>query len=221
MRPLPRPTRAAGADAAGASGSPGCPPPAAIINSSAPAESVTLPLHPLLAARRSPLAFDPGIEVTSQELAALLEAARWAPSSQNSQPWRFLVGRRDDDSHRRILARLPAGERRWAGFAPLLLVGAHLTRTEHGAELPHAAYDLGQAVAQLTVQATALGLSVHQITDLDAGALHAELGLPADTRAKVVIAVGRLGPADRLPADLRAREDAPRARLRVATLLLG
>lgn len=190
---------------------------------SPPAESVTvaLPLHPLLAARRSPLAFDPGAEVTSQELAALLEAARWAPSSHNTQPWRFVVGRRDDDTHRRVLARLPAEEQRWAGLAPLLLVGAHLTRTEAGADLPHGAYDLGQAVAQLTVQATALGLYVHQITDLDPGALHADLGLPAHTRAKVVIAVGRLGRADRLPADLRAREEAPRARRHVATLLLG
>lgn len=178
-------------------------------------------LHPLLANRRSPRAFDPTAEVTSQELAALLEAARWAPSSFNSQPWRFVVGRRDDDTHKRIFATLVPHNQRWAGRAAVLLVGAHLTRTEQGHELGFAAYDLGQAVAHLTMQAAALGLHVHQMAGFDAAALHQELSLPEQVRAKVVVSVGRRDDPDRLPEDLREREHAPRERMRVADLLLG
>lgn len=176
------------------------------------------PLHPLLAARPGPVAFDPSAEVVSQELAALLEAARWAPSSRNTQPWRFVVGRRGDDTHQQILATLAPADRPWAGRAPLLVVGAHLTRSETGGQLPHGAYDLGQAVAHLTLQATSLGLYVHQITDLDSGALHARLGLPEHTHPKVVIAVGRAGEATSLPAD---DGNGPPVRHHVATLLLG
>lgn len=188
---------------------------------SPPVDPAAIPLHPLLAARPSPLAFDPSAEVVSQELAALLEAARWAPSSRNTQPWRFVFGRRRDDTYRQILATLTAGDRRWVDRAPLLLVAAHLTRSETGGELRHGAYDLGQAVAHLSLQATSLGLSVHQITDFDAGTLHGCLGLPDHTRPTVVIVVGRLGEAASLPPDLRAQENASRARHHVGTLLLG
>lgn len=186
-----------------------------------PTGPAALPLDPLLSARRSPRAFDSAAEVTSQELAALLEAARWAPSSGNSQPWRFLVGRRDDDAHKRIFASLVPGNQRWAGRAALLVVGAHLTHTEDGQELRFAAYDLGQAVAHLTLQATSLGLYVHQMAGFNPRPLHTELGLPAHVRPKVVIAVGRLGDAEGLPEDLQRRESAPRERHRVAALLLG
>lgn len=185
------------------------------------ARTAGLPLHPLLAARRSPFAFDPSVEVSSLELATLLEAARWAPSHQNSQPWRFLLGRRGDEAYQRILARLAAADRRWAGRAPLLLVGAHLSRSETGRPLPHAGYDLGQAVAQLTVQAGALGLSVRQVSSFEAGALHAALGLPDGVVPLVVAAIGRAGNPASLPEDLRARDRAPRVRHPAAALLLG
>lgn len=184
-------------------------------------EPAGLPLHPLLAARRSPHAFDPSTEVTSQELATLLEAARWAPSNRNTQPWRFVVGRRDDETHKKILATLTTADQRWAGRAPLLLVGAYLTRSEGVGELRHAAYDLGQAVAHLTFQATALGLHVHQLAGLNEPALHSELGLPDEIWPKVVVVVGRLGDPAGLPPDLRDRESAPRVRHHLGTLLLG
>lgn len=179
------------------------------------------PLHPVLAARHTSRAFDPSAEVTSQELATLLEAARWATSRDNTQPWRFVVGRREDETHQRIVAALQPGDRRWAHRAPLLLVGAHLSRSGTGAALPHAAYDLGQAVAHLAVQATSVGLSSYQLYEIDGAALHAGLGLPEDTRAAVVVAVGRPGDPASLPEDLRAREAAPRERHPAATLLLG
>ncbi|MEV6693215.1 nitroreductase family protein [Micromonospora sp. NPDC051196] len=172
-------------------------------------------LTPLLAFRWSPRAFDPYAEVTRAEAAALLEAARWAPSTGNGQPWRFAVGHRDDDTFKRILVNLPPAEQRWAGRASLLVLVAH-PRTGH----PMAAYDLGQAVAHLTVQATALGLHVRQVTDLDRAGLAADLDLADDLRPYVVVAVGQLGDPLSLPADLVPDETALRHRHPLGELVL-
>lgn len=179
-----------------------------------------VPLIPLLAERRTRRAFDPGAEITDQELTVLLEAARWAPSSFNTQPARFLVGRRDTEVHKRIFARIKPGNQRWAGRAAALLIGTYLTESAEGKPLRYAAYDLGQAVACLTVQASALGIQVCQMEGFDADGLHADLGLPEGLRVKVIVAVGRLGdPAD-LPEDLRNREAAPRRRHPLPSLLV-
>lgn len=178
-------------------------------------------LSPLLASRWSPRAFDPASTVTDAELASLLEAARWAPSNGNSQPWRFLVGQRNDEAFKRMLACLDPGNQRWAGRAALLLLGAYTPADPAGEPLPHAAYDLGQAMAHLTVQATALRLHVHQMAGFDATALHAELELPDGVRPGVVAAIGHAGDPRLLPDDLHARETALRQRRPVTDLLLG
>jgi nitroreductase len=176
-------------------------------------------LHPLLAARWSPRAFEPVVELTPAEVSSLLEAARWAPSNGNSQPWRFVVGARDDETHKRIFANLSERNQRWAADASVLIVAAHVTETAAGVPLRHAAYDLGQAVAHLSVQAAALNLHVHQMGGFDADSMRADLNLPAELVITVVVAVGRLGNPDSLPADLRARELALRTRRPVADLL--
>ncbi|MEH0938236.1 nitroreductase family protein [Micromonospora psammae] len=172
-------------------------------------------LTPLLAFRWSPRAFDPDAELTGDEAASLLEAARWAPSVGNSQPWRFALGHRDDETWKRILVSLPAYDQGWARHAAALVVGAHT-----GGNQERAAYDLGQAVAHLTVQATALGLHVHQLAGFDRAALAADLELPPGVRPLVVAAVGRLGDPFDLPEELRRRETALRRRRPVAALLL-
>jgi nitroreductase len=174
-------------------------------------------LHPLLATRWSPLAFDPVAALSDDDLASLLEAARWAPSIANSQPWRFVVGLRDGVTHKRIVANLSVNCQRWAGAASALLVAGHVVDPA----LSHAVYDLGQAVAHLTVQATALRLHVHQIADFDAAGLRADLELPADLRPSAVIAVGSLGDPAALPSDLRAWETALRSRRPVEQLVIG
>lgn len=176
-------------------------------------------LHPLLANRWSPRAFDPITVLTGAELASLIEAARWAPSSGNSQPWRFVVGPRDEETHKRIMANLTPYDQRWAGSAAALILAGHVTGGT--APLPHAAYDLGQAVAHLTIQATALGLHVHQISAFDGPSLRADLDLCADLELSVVIAVGRLGTPDSLPPDLRGREISLRGRRPVEELLIA
>ncbi|WP_410822479.1 nitroreductase family protein [Micromonospora sp. 050-3] len=172
-------------------------------------------LTPLLAYRWSPRAFDASAELTPEESASLLEAARWAPSAENGQPWRFALGHRDDETWKRILISLPVDDQSWIRHAATLVVGAHA-----GLETERAAYDLGQAIAHLTVQATALGLHVHQLTRFDRAGLSTELDLPGGVRPLVVAAVGRLGDPFALPADLRARETGLRHRRPVAELLL-
>ncbi|GAB3796283.1 nitroreductase family protein [Micromonospora zhanjiangensis] len=177
-------------------------------------------LHPLLADRWSPRAFDPTATVTDDELASLLEAARWAPSAGDSQPWRFVAGRRDHETYKRILANLADGDQRWADRASALLVGAHLTATRSGARMPYAAYDLGQSVAHLSVQAGTLGWYVRQVTEFDRAGLRDDLDLPARVEPRVVIAVGRPGDPRSLPPDLLRREIQLRRRQPLADLLL-
>jgi nitroreductase len=182
-------------------------------------------LHPLLASRWSPRAFDPVAELTTAELASLVEAARWAPSAANSQPWRFVIGLRDEETHKRIFTNLAAGNQRWAGDAAALIVAAHTSEAAGDApgqaRLTHAAYDLGQAVAHLSMQAAALGLHTHQMAGFDATALCSDLELPGDVEPMVVIAVGRLGNPANLPADLRVRELALRVRRPLSDLLIA
>jgi len=124
------------------------------------------PVHELIARRWSPVAFreEP---VEPEKLCSLLEAARWAPSSYNEQPWRFLAAARHDDpeSHRRLVECLMDVNRRWAARAPVLILTIAKTRFSHAPqrENRHAFHDVGLATAQLTLQATALGLYVHQM----------------------------------------------------------
>ncbi|MGC4858922.1 nitroreductase family protein [Micromonospora sp. DT41] len=172
-------------------------------------------LTPLLAFRWSPRAFDPRAELTPDEAASLLEAARWAPSEENGQPWRFALGHRDNENWKRIMVSLPDDDQCWARHAATLVVGAYT-----GGDAERAAYDLGQAMAHLTLQATALGLHVRQLTRFDQVSLATELNLPVGVRPLVVAAVGRLGDPFALPADLRARETGLHHRRPVTDLLL-
>jgi len=182
--------------------------------------STMVPVHPLLAERWSPRGFDLAHELGDDSLAALLEAARWAPSAGNSQPWRFLVTRRGDRAHDRLFAALAPGNQAWAGAASALILVAARTADDDGRPLRWALYDTGQAVAALVTQAQADGLAVHQMGGFDAAAVRAEFGLGDILTPVVVIAVGRLDSAAKLPGPLAAREAAPRTRRPASDLLL-
>ena len=175
-------------------------------------------LHPLLAGRWSPCGFDSRHDVGPTELRSLLEAARWAPSEGNAQPWRFVLGRRDDEAYKRIFECLGADEQRWAWRASALVVAGYAAGSD---DLRGPAYDLGQAVAHLGVQAMALHLHTHQMAGFDATRLHRELGLPDEVVLHTVLAVGRLGDPATLPSDLRRREFRLRDRRPVAELVLA
>jgi len=182
--------------------------------------STTVPVHPLLAERWSPRGFDQAHEIGDEALAALLEAARWAPSAGNSQPWRFLVTRRGEPAHDRLFAALAPGNQAWAGAASALILVAARTAGDDGRPQPWALYDTGQAVAALVTQAQADGLSVHQMGGFDTGAVRTELGLGEDLTPVVVVAVGRHDTEAGLPEPLATREAAPRTRHPVSDLLL-
>jgi nitroreductase len=161
-------------------------------------------LHPLLSARFSPLRFDAGHVLSPEAADLLLEAARWAPSAGNSQPWAFVVARRGGAEHETLVSRLAPSSRRWAPAASALVVNlAH--RTVDG-DLPYsefADYDLGQAVAHLTLQASALGLACRQFRAFDADGLTADLGLAAGWAVVTMTAVGV--PAGDAPTDRQRR----------------
>ena len=182
--------------------------------------STTVPVHPLLAERWSPRGFDRGHEIGDDHVAALLEAARWAPSASNSQPWRFLVTRRGEQAHGRLFAALYPGNQAWAGSASALILVAARTASDDGTPQPWALYDTGAAVASLVTQAQAHGLAVHQIGGFAGDAVRADFGLDQALTPVVVLAVGRSDPDAELPGHLAARETAPRTRHPLSDLLL-
>ena len=179
----------------------------------------SVPLHPVLAERWSPWGFDEEHRLTRDDLLPLLEAARWAPSSGNTQPTRWIVALRGEPGHDRLIAGLSRGNRSWAGRAAALLVAVSLQADETGRPYPKAAHDTGQAVAHLTLQAVAQGLSAHQMAGFDAEAVQAAFGLTEGQQPAVVVAVGVPGGTP-LEGRLAERETAARSRLPVEQLLL-
>jgi nitroreductase len=171
------------------------------------------PVHDLIKERRSPLAYsDRSIE--PDELRSLLEAARWAASSYNQQPWHFIVATKEDpEEFQRLLGCLVPANALWAGNAPVLMLSvAKLTFDANGAPNRHALHDVGQATANLALQATALGLAVHQMGGFDAVRAREEYSIPEGYEPVTAIAVGYPGDTENLPESLRARAKAPRVR---------
>lgn len=169
-------------------------------------------LLPAIASRRSPRAYDPAHEMGAEQLQAILEAARWAPSSGNRQPWAFLVGRRGDEVFKGIYEALDPGNQIWANRASVLLV----TFVEHQESVTETdagrAYDLGLAVGQLSIQAQSMGLITHQMGGFSKEQIRREFQVPEHLHPMTVIAVGIEGDVDDLPDHLAAREVAPRVR---------
>jgi nitroreductase len=179
-----------------------------------------VPLHPLLAHRWSPRGFDVSHDIGPDQVTALLEAARWAPSANNTQPWRFLPACRGEATFDRLLAVLAPGNQVWASRASALVLVAAETSDEAGQPRPWALYDTGQAVAHLVTQAQAEGLATHQMGGFDKAAAAQTFGLPAHLVPTVVVAIGALDPAADLPEPLATRERAPRTRRPIGELLL-
>ena len=182
--------------------------------------TTTVPVHALLAERWSPRGFDPAHRLEGQQAEALLEAARWAPSANNSQPWRFLLAHRDDTAFGLLADALADGNRPWATTASALLLVAAQTADENGRPRPWALYDTGQAVSALSVQAEAEGLHVHQMGGFDADVVRHRLALDDALQPVVVVAVGRRDPDAVLAEPYAARERSPRTREPLAALLL-
>ena len=180
------------------------------------------PIQDLLKRRWSPRAFSDRL-VEPDTLRSLLEAARWAPSSSNEQPWSFLVATKDDQAeYGRLLSCLVEGNSLWAQRAPVLMVSvARLSFEDEGKPNRHAFHDVGQAVANLSVQATALGLVVHQMAGFYPDKVRELYGIPKEFEPVAVIALGYPGDPESLPDKFRSRELAPRERKPLAEFVFG
>lgn len=168
--------------------------------------------HPLIEQRWSPRWLDPSFEVTDQQLVAMLEAARWAPSYGNSQPARYIVGKRGDPTYAHIFESLSRRNQSWAHSASALMVAVAMTVNAKG-DLPLWEYGVGLATENLVLQAVAEGLVAHQMGGFNAEAVRVLFQLPAEAKPIVAIAVGKLGDRAAIPEDLQERELAPRKRL--------
>ncbi len=177
-----------------------------------PAEA-QFPIHDLMRRRWSPRAFAERT-VEPETLRSLFEAARWAPSSNNEQPWHFIVGTRADPAgYDRLFACLKEGNRKWAFRAPVLMLSvARLNFEDEGTPNRHALHDTGMAALSLCLQATSMGLIAHQMAGFEIEKARVDLGIPAGHEPVAMIAVGYPGEAAELPDYLRERELKPRER---------
>ncbi|MDR5758463.1 nitroreductase family protein [Caballeronia sp. LZ035] len=171
-------------------------------------------IHPLIAERWSPRAYADR-PVGHAEVMSLLEAARWAPSAFNAQPWRFVVFEKaaDPAAFERAFGTLISFNQSWNTHAQVLIAVLADTLTLKGAENPSASYDAGAAAMALLLQASAQGLAAHAMSGLDAEAFRAAFELPARFKVLSMISVAHHGDSQSLPAALAEREHAPRARL--------
>ncbi len=172
-------------------------------------------IHELMQNRWSPRAFEADKPVAEASLMALLEAARWAPSCMNEQPWRFLVcdKYRDEAAWLAMLSCLAEKNQQWASHAPVLLLSVAMEHFIQNDKINRwAAYDTGAASLSLCLQATALGLATHQMGGFDAEQCRERFSLPQNCTPMAVIAVGYQAEADVLSDEFKQRELAERSR---------
>lgn len=171
------------------------------------------PIEDLLEQRWSPLAFSERL-VEPEKLCSVLEAARWAASSYNEQPWSFIVATKDNQGEfERLLDCLAEGNQEWAQKAPVLIIPvAKLHFERNGKENRHAFHDVGAAVTNLAIQATALGLFIHQMAGFDVPLARSVYGIAEGYEPVAVIALGYMGDPNTLSEKLLQRENTPRSR---------
>ena len=178
----------------------------------------SVPINPLLQTRWSPRAFDPSKPVVREDLLALMEAARWAASCFNDQPWRFVICDKttNEAAWQRALDTLADKNRRWAKNAPVLILAVAMEHFGHNGQPNRwAMYDTGAASANLCLQASALGLCTHQMGGFNAELARETFKLPDNCFPMAMIAVGYPADADLLDDDFKATELAPRSRAKL------
>ncbi|SDH24900.1 Nitroreductase [Lentzea fradiae] len=168
-------------------------------------------MNELITKRRSPRAFAADATISDDDLRTLMEAARWAPSHGNTQPSRFIVGKRGTPTFDTIFETLTRGNRNWAFRASALLIGCVVTTDDSG-EIPNIEFGLGLAMQNIALQAVDLGLITHMMAGFDPEAAHTAFAMPANVRPLVAMAIGTQGAPEDLPEDLQAREQRERTR---------
>ena len=180
------------------------------------------PVHELIVRRWSPYIFADR-PVSVDDLRSLFEAARWAASSYNEQPWRYLVATRENaNEFERLLSCLVEPNQMWARHAPVLVLGVtRLTFTHNGKPNAAAIHDLGLAAAQLTLEATARGLSVHQMSGILPDRVREVHAVPEEFQPVTALAIGYAGDPEGQPEALRERDSAPRTRKPLGDFVFG
>ena len=175
-------------------------------------------IHDLIAERRSPRSLDGAAEISKEDLLGILEAARWAPSANNLQPWRLIAGKRDDSNFNFLLECLVPFNQSWSKRAAALIAIAGTPTQEDGKEIPTIMYDCGLAAAQLTIEAHHRGYVVHQMAGFD----HEKVATLFDGATPIVImAIGKQAPADQLEGPAYDREIAPRTRKPLSEIVIA
>jgi nitroreductase len=183
--------------------------------------NTSTPIHPVLSNRRSPRSFDSTATISNEALVAILEAARWAPSANNFQPWRFHVGVRGDEVFNSVLATLVPFNQSWANRASALVLVSIINQNEDGTPRAISGFDAGLAVSQLTFEAHSRDQVAHQMAGFDAAKVAETFALPSELAPIVVIAIGTQGPAEQLEGVLLERENAPRQRKELSEIVLA
>jgi nitroreductase len=169
-------------------------------------------IHQLIADRWSPVAFSDR-QVEKDKLDALFEAARWAPSSYNAQPWKFMVAQKGEELYPVLFGLLNDANKQWAHTAPVLVLSmAEMVVPGRSSTNRFAFHDTGMAVANLLAQATASGLFVHQMGGYDTAGAKKVLNLPAHFEPAAMMAVGYKGDPSLLPSEIASREKKERTR---------
>jgi nitroreductase len=180
------------------------------------------PVHELIQHRWSPRAFS-GQPVPSDILRSLFEAARWAPSSNNEQPWAFLVSTTDDkENHAKMLSTLVEFNQGWAKHAPVLAIAvSEMAFAKTGKPNRNAFYDTGSALAHLSMEATSRDLFVHQMAGFDPHKVIELFEIPSGWEPIAAFTIGYPGDPETLPDALRQRELAPRERKPLDSFVMG
>ena len=175
----------------------------------------SVPLHDIIGNRWSPRSFDSNKAIDDPTLTALLEAARWAPSCFNDQPWRFVVCRKQEDqaAWNKLLGCLGEKNQLWAKNAPILILSVAMHNFGHN-DKPNrwAPFDTGAACVSLCLQATAMGLVTHQMGGFDAELSRQIFKLPDTCTPMSVVAIGYQAEAEQLSDDLKQTELSERTR---------
>jgi nitroreductase len=179
------------------------------------------PVNEIIATRRSPRSLSADAVISNEDLLAMLEAARWAASAFNGQPWRFFVGKRGDEVFTQILSSLGEFNQSWSKSASALILVASKTVKGDGVT-PHAdyQYDCGLSVAQLVIEAHDRGLVAHQMTGFDKSVAQSALSITEDLTPVVVVAIGTQDAPEKLAGPLLERETAKRERLPLSTIVI-
>ncbi len=180
------------------------------------------PINDLIKRRWSPRAFSAKM-VEPEALQSLMEAARWAPSSFNEQPWSFIIATKADQiEYDRLLKCLVEFNQSWAKAAPVLMLSiARLNFEKNGKENRHAFHDVGLAAENLTIQAASLGLVVHQMAGFDLDKARETYHIPHSHSPVAAIAIGYPGDAQSLSEEIRKMESAPRTRKPLANFVFS